>query len=241
MDRTHSASRRDTALIVSVPVFGLLLAVVGRLAAGSGAPLVDLTQAATFDRLLAIVGSLLGMAIIAWWFLSIAAAFAAALLQRSGRRVGAGIVAKGSPAFMLRIVFAFLCINVLSASAARGDTPEPAWHFASTNAAAAADPAWKAAPGGVAPKWTPAAPLTEPGLLSRRAARTSTPVPAGEAPEVVVAGDTLWSIAARRSGPFANDVDVALNWPKWYAANKALIGDDPSLLRPGQVLQPPPG
>lgn len=241
MDRMNSASRRDTALTVSVPALGLLLAVLGRLASGPGTPWGDVTQVATFDRLLAIVCSLLGMAIIAWWFLSFAAAFTAALLQRSGRSVGAGIVSKGSPAFMLRIVFALLCVNVLSAPVARGDVPEPAWHAASTDAAAAADPAWKAAPAGVAPEWTPSAPLTEPGLLARRAARTNASVPAGEAPEVVVEGDTLWSIAARRSGPFANDVDVALNWPKWYAANKELIGDDPSLLRPGQVLQPPPG
>ncbi|MGO4436088.1 LysM peptidoglycan-binding domain-containing protein [Paenarthrobacter sp. RAF9] len=53
-------------------------------------------------------------------------------------------------------------------------------------------------------------------------------------------GDSLWSIAASRLGPFATDVDIALSWPKWYDANRSTFGADPTLLQPGQVLQPPP-
>ncbi|MNY82690.1 hypothetical protein D3C86_2249430 [compost metagenome] len=56
---------------------------------------------------------------------------------------------------------------------------------------------------------------------------------------MVAAGDSLWSIAARQLGPMASDVDIALHWPKWYAANRALIGDNPGVLLPGQILQAP--
>jgi nucleoid-associated protein YgaU len=52
-------------------------------------------------------------------------------------------------------------------------------------------------------------------------------------------GDSLWLIAARRLGPDATDEQVAANWPRWYAANRSAIGDDPSLIEPGQVLHAP--
>ena len=54
------------------------------------------------------------------------------------------------------------------------------------------------------------------------------------------AGDTLWSIAAAELGPDATPQDIASRWPAWYAANRQLIGPDPDLIRPGQVLRIPP-
>jgi hypothetical protein len=36
-------------------------------------------------------------------------------------------------------------------------------------------------------------------------------------------------------------VDIAAAWPRWYAANRAVIGPDPGLIRPGQELMPPSG
>ncbi|MEW1953961.1 LysM peptidoglycan-binding domain-containing protein [Terrabacter sp. NPDC080008] len=54
-------------------------------------------------------------------------------------------------------------------------------------------------------------------------------------------GDSLWSIAARHMGTGATDTEVAHEWPRWYEANRAVIGDDPDLLVPGQQLRPPPG
>lgn len=52
-------------------------------------------------------------------------------------------------------------------------------------------------------------------------------------------GDSLWLIAAKRLGTGASDADVAAAWPRWYAANAQVIGDDPSLIRPGQMLHAP--
>ncbi|MGJ7440307.1 LysM peptidoglycan-binding domain-containing protein [Aquipuribacter sp. MA13-6] len=59
-------------------------------------------------------------------------------------------------------------------------------------------------------------------------------------PEVVVrAGDTLWDLAAEHLGPGATDDEVARAWPSWWQANRAVVGDDPDLLLPGQRLVVP--
>jgi hypothetical protein len=56
---------------------------------------------------------------------------------------------------------------------------------------------------------------------------------------VVRHGDALWDVAARQLGPNATAADIAREWPRWYAANRAVIGADPNLLRPGEVLHAP--
>lgn len=56
---------------------------------------------------------------------------------------------------------------------------------------------------------------------------------------VVRAGDSLWSIAARELGPNASAEAIAARWPEWYAANRQVIGSDPDLILPGQVLRIP--
>ncbi len=57
---------------------------------------------------------------------------------------------------------------------------------------------------------------------------------------VVRRGDTLWSIAAGAIGNNPSIAAIARRWPDWYAANRAVIGDDPDLLLPGTVLEEPP-
>jgi nucleoid-associated protein YgaU len=59
---------------------------------------------------------------------------------------------------------------------------------------------------------------------------------------VVRAGDSLWAIAEaslRSAGRPATDQQVAQAWPRWWAANREAVGDDPDLLHPGTVLRPP--
>lgn len=58
---------------------------------------------------------------------------------------------------------------------------------------------------------------------------------------VVRRGDCLWDLVARHLGGDATDAEVANAWPRWYAANRAVIGSDPDVLRPGQVLRIPTG
>lgn len=82
------------------------------------------------------------------------------------------------------------------------------------------------------PTTAPARPATgEVALLSRGTEPVDT--------VVVRCGDSLWSIAASHLGPEATVEQVAREWPRWYAANRAVIGADPDLIRPGQELRPP--
>jgi nucleoid-associated protein YgaU len=62
--------------------------------------------------------------------------------------------------------------------------------------------------------------------------------PSGEA-VTVAPGDTLWGIAAERLGPDATNAEIAIEWPRWYAANRQVVGADPNLIYPGQRLRPP--
>lgn len=94
------------------------------------------------------------------------------------------------------------------------------------------------------PHWQPSTPPQSPGLPGQRALRATSEGTAPSFPRevIVTTGDTLWTIAANDLGPLATDVDIALHWPRWHEANRAVIGDDPSRLVPGQVLQrPAPG
>jgi nucleoid-associated protein YgaU len=92
---------------------------------------------------------------------------------------------------------------------------------------------------GIQPQWQPSSPITDPGFTIARPVRAGQVPPESPADITVLAGDTLWDIAARNLGPAASDVDVALHWPRWYQANKAEIGENPDVLLPGQILKPP--
>ncbi|MEV7136192.1 hypothetical protein AB0N24_25360 [Arthrobacter sp. NPDC093128] len=101
-------------------------------------------------------------------------------------------------------------------------------------------PATSASGDSLDPRWKPSAPVVGPGPLAAHPVRSARQQPASAAPVTVVAGDSLWSIAARGlGGSPASDVDVALEWPRWYQANRAVVGDNPDVLLPGQVLRPP--
>jgi nucleoid-associated protein YgaU len=108
--------------------------------------------------------------------------------------------------------------------------PDPGW-------SAPADPP-RTAPGR---GWVPRPPV----VRAHPDVRVLSPAPPagrhGDAPvEVVVRrGDSLWSIAAQHLGPDASDAQIARAWPAWFESNRGVIGDDPDLLRPGQVLHAP--
>jgi hypothetical protein len=97
-------------------------------------------------------------------------------------------------------------------------------------------PSGPARPSGSAPgPHTPSRPSAPPHANPH----SGRPGPAA-AHVTVSPGDSLWLIAARRLDPDATPAQVAAAWPRWYAANRAVIGDDPALIRPGQVLAAPP-
>ncbi len=77
------------------------------------------------------------------------------------------------------------------------------------------------------------------------AARASAPPGPGHraaeqlADVVVRPGDCLWELARHTLPPGADDAAIAAAWPRWWQANRAVVGADPDLLQPGQRLTPP--
>ena len=100
-------------------------------------------------------------------------------------------------------------------------------------------PLWVAdtsAPPPPTPDWTPR-PVRVLPPVSLTAPR---PPQAAEPAEVVVRrGDTLWDLAAARLAPDAEDAEIAAAWQAWWERNRLVIGPDPDLILPGQVLVVP--
>ncbi|GAB3434565.1 hypothetical protein GCM10027517_02780 [Phycicoccus ginsengisoli] len=86
------------------------------------------------------------------------------------------------------------------------------------------------------PGWVPPRPVVRPQPAPHLVAGPGRQAPAEV---VVLRGDSLWSIVARHLGPEATDAEVAEAWPRWWAANRSVVGADPDLLLPGQVLSVP--
>jgi len=91
-------------------------------------------------------------------------------------------------------------------------------------------PAADAAPGHRDPDVLTGLPLPE---------RAVGPARATEPTAVVHRGDTLWSLAAAELGPGASAVAIADRWRQVYQRNRGVIGADPDLIRPGQLLRLP--
>lgn len=266
----RSISVTDAAMAVAILLLGLSLAgsggsMVQRWRASSARQ-----QSLSFEDQLGIIANTTGLIVITWWSMSLTIAVVSALLERSGRSGAATVTARFSPAFMRRLAVAALGCQLLAAPLATAATPpgpdplpRPAVsaRWTPTTAAeglvlprplrvlaAQATPksAPASAPGGsgpgpdVSPPWTPQVPTVEPGTLAARPLRIQEPAD-GRAEVTVRAGDSLWSLASARLGPFASDLDIAREWPRLYHANRAVIGESPDLLHPGQVLWLPGG
>jgi nucleoid-associated protein YgaU len=229
-----------------------LAGVVARLWDRVGAPVpVSLAEAVT------LAAAALGLALGGWLALATAVAVVGHVPGTLGR-AAAALSSRFAPSMARRAA-------ALLVGAALGTALAPAATAAAdrgTASGVSAGAAAAATAGGIAPAWgrtlaTPAstevavpsdAPV--PGWVPRRPAPptqsgpallTSTPA-AGETLAVVVRrGDTLWDIARRHLGPDATAAQVCLEWPRWHAANRSVIGDDPHLIRPGDILVPPDG
>jgi hypothetical protein len=129
-----------------------------------------------------------------------------------------------------------------AASGALADTPAPTPAATATMgspSSASIDPA----EGLPDPRWTPPPPPPLPAVPSAPVGLVSAAGRPGPVEDRVVVrrGDTLWAIAARHLGAGASAAQVAREWPRWYAANRTVIGPDPDRLAPGQRLEPPRG
>jgi hypothetical protein len=102
-----------------------------------------------------------------------------------------------------------------------GDRPVLAAAVTPAAVTPAAVPDWPAAVGTTVPDW---------------------PAEQAAGSHVVVRGDCLWDIAAdrlRSAGDAPTDAEIAAAVHGWWSANADVIGPDPDLILPGQVLRPP--
>lgn len=249
----------DAAMAAVILLLGLFLAITGGHVVQRWRSSAARHESLGFEDQLGIVANTAGLIVTVWWALSLAIAVAAALLERSGKYRAASAAGKFAPAFMRRLALAAVGLQLLTAPLASASTlpmppgtaasppaaPSAAWTPTAVPAMPAATPGDPpAAPPGTSavahPQWRPLSPVIEPGPLTGRPLRLQQP--AGQGTEVTVRpGDSLWSLSAARLGPFASDVDIALDWPRIYQANREVIGANPHFLRPGQILRIPPG
>ncbi len=259
----------DAAATAAVIILGLVLLRAGAdllSQLGENGPLTAAarsTSPAALEQFAGLCATGSGLLLTLGWLIGLACTLGGCVLQRLGFARAAARTLLFAPGPMRRLAAAALGLSLATGAA-------PAWAAATStgpvaSAAAAAGPVASAAgpmsaapagtvappdtvasasedisgpgraetPGGdVSPLWRPSPPRP-PGLL--------VPAPRPDSSEVVViAGDTLWSLAARQLGPLATDAEIAELWPRWHAHNHTVIGPDPDLLLPGQVLVPPP-
>jgi hypothetical protein len=138
-------------------------------------------------------------------------------------------------------------VVVLDAARSRGPRRLPGcpravqrWLLAACGAALAAGLAAPATGADRRPEHPPAVrvqPLQGLPLPDRAVAGRSVPL-AGRV-VAVRAGDCLWTIAARSLPEHADDAEITRRWQQIFALNRAVIGTDPDLIRPGLQLRLP--
>jgi hypothetical protein len=180
-----------------------------------------------------------------WLGIGLLAAIAMGLPGSCGR-VARTLARVLLPAAVYRVVAGAAGLGVLLAPAAA--TAGPAASGASTPATSVSapptpTPTWPSDPPTLpAPGWPTATPTTAPGGPAGAIPRHDAPPPHPARPAhqggrvVVRPGDSLWGIAAAQLGRDGTPARTAAAWPRWYAANRAVIGADPDLIKPGQRL-----
>lgn len=240
----HRPLRADAAWALLILLLGVFLAATGDAMTGRWQHSAARNQSMGFDDMLGFSANILGLVLVSWWVLSVLIAFVAAALEHSGSRPAAAITGSFTPLYMRRLALAAIGLQLVTAPLANAATSPDSGLTASQGSSVSA--VWKAAPPDgnhsqpLDPRWQPRKPVVDPGPLA------ATPLRAvhhgqetGTAPVAVVDGDSLWTIVANYLGPLASDVDVAREWPRWYQVNRAVIGENPDFLRPGQLLTPP--
>lgn len=258
-----STPRPSTPRAVARGLGGTVLLGLGGLALGTQTRQAWLTvaapgPAAPSDALLLVVGAV-GTALICWLTLTLllvllaavpgavgtlARRWAVRLAPAAARHLAALLIGTTMTAVLTPAAVAAGVTPARPAAASAARSPEgfpgPAWRV--TGTAGAAVGAGSAADRLPDPSWRPSRPAAPRHADVPAMHLLTPPVRAGQSVEehaVVRRGDTLWSIAARHLGPSATAAEIAVEWPRWYAANRETIGPDPDLIIPGELLQPP--
>ncbi|GGO77764.1 LysM peptidoglycan-binding domain-containing protein [Nocardioides deserti] len=225
-DLTRGSTGR--CLLVEVIASAALVGLWALAAPAAGA--VVPARSAAFDAVL--VGGCAVAALVAgtWLWLVTTVVVGEALSGRADRAAGHGVRwVRGVPRVLRAAVLAAcgvaLVVPVGAASAAEPSHPSQALHGLPMPDRAMSTSAW-----GAAVLRSAAAPADPDDAAPERAGRT----------HVVRTGDTLWSLAAADLSPAADAADVTRRWHRLHQLNRAVIGDDPDLIHPGQRLHLPP-
>jgi len=256
-----------TQRISTFSLTGLMLGSGAVLTAGTPDPGQLVRELSAPHRWISLVGPDAAVATLAGaalWLLALWVAVSLVVTAGSllPGRLGAfahAVACRLTPAALRRVVVSAAGVSVLlapaTALAAPTAPPAPA-------SAPAAMPAvgWPTGPGS-APTAHPTAPTARPTAPTARTpaptARTTAPAARTPAPRTpstpqhrpapqpatgrltVRPGDSLWTIAARRLGGRPAAARIQREWPRWFAANRQLIGADPGLILPGTRLVVP--
>lgn len=185
-----------------------------------------------------------GLGIAAVWSVGLAMAVAYAALRKAGHAAAAAAAGALAPAFMKRLAVAVIGLNLVSgtggAQAAEffPQGSQPPGVSSPEQPSQAVHTQWNPAAADGAdehptPHWKPRK-VPDAENVFVRPGRPET-----ESQAVVREGDTLWSLASAQLGPQATEADIAAHWPRWYERNRAVIGDSPDLILPGQVFEIP--
>jgi nucleoid-associated protein YgaU len=232
-------------LVALAAVMGLIAVVLGALTpafpamadAVAGAQRTADTQGA--DVLVSSAAGLLAWAVWLWGALGLVLTAASTVPGAVGGAARA-LLHVALPAGARRSAALLLGIG-LGVSAPLAGAVLPALAPSATAATVAAAtvqdvPDWPGAAQSVAP-----APVPDwPGAAPAAGVPSQAPAPGDR---VVVRGDCLWRIAAAsllgQLGRLPDDAEVAAAVDAWWRASAEVIGPDPDLLLPGQVLRAP--
>jgi resuscitation-promoting factor RpfA len=203
------------------------------------------------DRMILVLAAAAVWLAAVWLGIGLLAAVCRALPGAAGR--AADVLAHRTlPAALYRLCASTASVSVLLAPSTAGiaavaaerppgvtevasalDPPPPAW----PTGGPVPPPAWPQ--GTNAPATPPATPL--PQVRTVPSAAQASEGPPAHIAVTVRPDDSLWLIAARRLGAGATPSQIDVTWREWYAANRELIGADPNVIHPGQVLVAPRG
>jgi hypothetical protein len=206
--------RRATTILAAFGGAAYVLLKVGP------ATLAAAHSAATPDALVAAGCELAGLGLLGWLAVVTLACLLGALPGWLGRCADAAV----------RRVAPALLRTAVRASLGLGSGVIVGTSSALTLTALVSVPAVAATTPGTPPGW--------PSLDRAPIVRADHPTRTTE-PYVVRPGDTLWDIAARHLGGRPTADGIARAWPAWWAANRAVVGNNPDLIRPGQRLATP--
>lgn len=233
--RSRSLATVGLAAVTALALAVTLSARLWSIAPGSTALLTRVDQVVE-------LGVLGAGALVAWWLAAgLAAAAACAVARARGGRWSAGerLVARHAPAIARRLLALTVGTGVglvaaMAPAGAQATDPFADLGWVATRVVAV-DAGASAAPSPVTSP--PTGPVT--GAASTPGPVPAEPSPGGRERVTVRPGDSLWRIAADHLPAGAPAAEVAAEWPRWYETNRDVVGADPHLIRPGQVLTVP--